>query len=61
MNLMYLDKLLAILLDKDRLITNPPIPTDTDYHVKRLAAKCFDDCYNEFWWVSPYVSKGLCP
>ena len=22
-------------------------------------AKAFDDCCNEFWWLNPYVAKGL--
>ena len=25
----------------------------------RRPQKQFDDCCNEFWWVSPYVAKGL--
>ncbi|NMA84895.1 MAG: aminoglycoside 6-adenylyltransferase [Epulopiscium sp.] len=54
------DKLLLILLDKDKRIQNLPIPTDIDYHIKKPSADFFDDCCNEFWWVSTYVSKGLC-
>lgn len=54
------DKLLAVLLDKDNRIGNYPIPTDKDYHVKILTMQEFDDCCNEFWWVSTYVVKGLC-
>ncbi|MGE7609808.1 aminoglycoside 6-adenylyltransferase [Peribacillus frigoritolerans] len=53
------DKLTKILLDKDNQL--PPIsePTDEDYWVKRPTAEFFDDCCNEFWWVSNYVAKGL--
>lgn len=54
------DKLLTVLLDKDGRIGDYPVPTDIDYHVKKPSAEFFDDCCNEFWMVSTYVSKGLC-
>lgn len=54
------DKLLAVLLDKDKRIKNYPTPTDMDYHVKKPTMQEYDDCCNEFWWVSTYVVKGLC-
>lgn len=53
------DKLLKILLDKDNRIKKPVVPTDEDYHVKKPSPEFFDDCCNEFWWVSTYVTKGL--
>lgn len=54
------DKLLTILLDKDNRIKDFPVPTDKDYHVKKPDMYEYDDCCNEFWWVSTYVVKGLC-
>lgn len=54
------DKLIKVLLDKDNLIKNYPIPTDIDYHIKKPNQTMFNDCFNEFWWVSTYVVKGLC-
>ncbi|MEG0176624.1 MAG: aminoglycoside 6-adenylyltransferase [Anaerorhabdus sp.] len=54
------DKLLTVLLDKDKKIKNYPAPTDKDYHVKKPTMQDYDDCCNEFWWVSTYVVKGLC-
>lgn len=54
------DKLLVVLLDKDKRIEKYPNPTDIEYHVKKPSAEFFDDCCNEFWWVSTYVVKGLC-
>jgi aminoglycoside 6-adenylyltransferase len=53
------DSLSIVLLDKDGLI--PPIPpsNEGDYLPKPPTAKAFDDCCNEFWWVSTYVAKGL--
>jgi len=48
-----------VLLDKDGRI--PPLPpaSDSDSIPKPPTAKAFADCCNEFWWVSPYVAKGL--
>lgn len=53
------DKLMIVLLDKDRIFPDVPPPTDEDYWVKRPSAAYFADCCNEFWWVSTYVAKGL--
>ena len=53
------DKLTVVLLDKDNCMPEVPAPTDEDYWVKQPSAKLFADCCNEFWWVSPYVVKGL--
>jgi aminoglycoside 6-adenylyltransferase len=48
-----------LLLDKDGIV--PPLPpcSDKDYLPKPPTARQFFDCTNEFWWVSPYVAKGL--
>ncbi len=54
-----LDKLVKVLLDKDGLIPTLPDPTDRNYWVKKPSQKSFEDCCNEFWWVSTYVAKGL--
>ena len=53
------DKLLKILLDKDNLVTNPPISTDEDYWINKPSEAFFNDCCNEFWFVSTYIAKGL--
>jgi len=53
------DSLSLLLLDKDGII-EPFAPADeNDYLPKPPTAKAFSDCCNEFWWVSPYVAKGL--
>ncbi len=31
----------------------------SDYLPQPPTSKAFDDCCNEFWWVCPYVAKGL--
>lgn len=53
------DSLTVVLLDKDRLIPELPPPSDRNYLPKPPTAKLFDDCCNEFWWLNPYVAKGL--
>jgi len=53
------DKLLKILMDKDGLFPALPPPSDEDYRVKRPSQQLFDDCCNEFWWITTYVAKGL--
>jgi aminoglycoside 6-adenylyltransferase len=53
------DSLSRVLLDKDGLV--PPLApaSEKDYLPRPPSAKAFADCCNEFWWVCPYVAKGL--
>ena len=53
------DSLTVVLLDKDGIIPELPPPDDRDYLPESPTARQFDDCCNEFWWVSPYAAKGL--
>ncbi len=53
------DSLTLTLLDKDGILPQFPPPDDSDYLPLPPTAKAFFDCTNEFWWVSPYVAKGL--
>lgn len=53
------DGLVEVLLDKYSLVKNDVIPSDRKYWIKKPTAREFDDCCNEFWWVSTYVVKGL--
>ncbi len=53
------DSLSAVLLDKDGRIPPLPPPSEKDYLPRPPTAKDFEDCCNEFWWVCPYVAKGL--
>lgn len=48
-----------LLLDKDGIVEPFPPASDRDYLPKPSTAKQFADCCNEFWWVSPYMAKGL--
>lgn len=50
---------LKILLDKDNLVENKVVSSNEMYRVKRPSKAEFDDCCNEFWWVSTYVVKGI--
>ena len=53
------DSQTILLLDKDGIV--PPLapPSDRDTLPIPPTAKAFADCCNEFWWVAPYVAKGL--
>jgi aminoglycoside 6-adenylyltransferase len=53
------DSLSILLLDKDGIVPPFPPPNDRGYLPKPPTAKQFADCTNEFWWVSPYMAKGL--
>jgi aminoglycoside 6-adenylyltransferase len=53
------DSLSVLLLDKDGILRPFDPPSEGDYLPRPPTAKAFADCCNEFWWVSPYVAKGL--
>jgi len=53
------DSMLRVLLDKDGRVPALPESSDKDYWIKRPTPGMFDDCCNEFWWLSTYVAKGL--
>jgi aminoglycoside 6-adenylyltransferase len=53
------DSLSVLLLDKDGALGTFPPASETDYLPRPPTEKTFLDCCNEFWWVSPYVAKGL--
>jgi len=53
------DSLSLLLLDKDGIIEPFAPASESDYLPQPPTAKAFSDCCNEFWWVCPYVAKGL--
>lgn len=53
------DSLTVILLDKDGAFAAQPPASERDYLPQPPTARQFADRCNEFWWVSPYVAKGL--
>lgn len=53
------DSLSVLLLDKDQILAPLNPPGESDYLPKPPTARAFSDCCNEFWWVCPYVAKGL--
>jgi len=53
------DSLSILLLDKDGIIPRFPPSNDSGYLPKPPTSKQYADCCNEFWWVCPYVAKGL--
>lgn len=52
------DSLSLVMLDKDET-AGRPVPSDETYRVKPPTAFDYAACWNEFWWVSLYVVKGL--
>lgn len=53
------DGLVEVLLDKDKRIGKEIVATDRQYWIQKPSARAFDDCCNEYWMVSTYVTKGL--
>jgi aminoglycoside 6-adenylyltransferase len=53
------DSLSVLLLDKDGIFGPLAPPDESGYLPTPPTAKHFADCCNEFWWVCPYVAKGL--
>jgi aminoglycoside 6-adenylyltransferase len=53
------DSLSVLLLDKDGIVPPFAPANESDYLPLPPSAKAFSDCCNEFWWVCPYVAKGL--
>jgi aminoglycoside 6-adenylyltransferase len=56
----WTDSLNKILLDKDTICLKINEPSDSDFHVKKPSYEFVDNCCNEFWHLSTYVTKGLC-
>jgi aminoglycoside 6-adenylyltransferase len=59
LNELVKDSLSLLLLDKDGIIEPFAPASESAYLPKPPTAKAFSDCCNEFWWVCPYVAKGL--
>jgi aminoglycoside 6-adenylyltransferase len=53
------DSLSLLLLDKDGILGLLAPASESDYLPQPPTAKVYSDCCNEFWWVCPYVAKGL--
>lgn len=53
------DSLSIPLLDKDGSLGRLPPPSLRDHLPRPPSLDQFSDCCNEFWWVCPYVAKGL--
>lgn len=47
------------LLDKDGILSLHYETAGKIYNIKPPTEKQFDDCCNEFWWLNPYIAKGL--
>lgn len=48
----------VVLLDKDNHLKQG-LHDGSMYYVKRPTQAEFNACCNEYWWINPYVAKGL--
>lgn len=53
------DKLIKVLLDKDNLLPKNNSVSEASYWISKPYQKLFDECINEYYWVSTYVMKGI--
>lgn len=53
------EALATVLVDKDQLLDAKVQAEPSHFHLKQPNVAEFDDCCNEFWWVTTYVAKGL--
>jgi aminoglycoside 6-adenylyltransferase len=53
------DSLSVALLDKDGILPRLAPANESSYLPQKPTEKSFQDCCNEFWWLGPYVAKGL--
>ena len=53
------DSLTVVLLDKDTMLPEIPTANDSDYLVQRPTQAIFDCRCIDFYWVAPYIAKGL--
>lgn len=59
LGIIHEDSLTVLLLDKDGIIEPLPAPSEKGYVPQPPTPKQFEDCCNEFWWVSIYAAKAL--
>ncbi|MBO3066061.1 aminoglycoside 6-adenylyltransferase [Staphylococcus shinii] len=53
------DDLIQVLLDKNNLLLDIDSSSDSSYWINKPYQKIFDECINEFYWISTYVMKGI--
>lgn len=55
------EPMVKILEDSNHLLEDKVMPIQPEtYQMSQASTATFQDCCNEFWWVSTYVVKGLC-
>ena len=53
------DSLTKVLLDKDRRMGELPPPSDRSYVTEKPGKREVEEAFNEIWWCSTNVAKGL--
>lgn len=54
------DPFIKVLWDPKEVMPQFPAPSDAKFWLQKPTQGVFEDCCNEFWWVTTYVVKGLC-
>ncbi|KRL53879.1 aminoglycoside 6-adenylyltransferase [Furfurilactobacillus rossiae] len=49
----------TVIFDKDHPVQAQPETSDWDFHIAQPTEEDYQNCVNEFFWVSLYVMKGL--
>ncbi|HCM90210.1 MULTISPECIES: aminoglycoside 6-adenylyltransferase [Vagococcus] len=52
------DSLTLIIEDKDNLIKNLPVPTESDYYLTKPSQLQVENSITEFWWMVPNILKA---
>lgn len=53
------DSLIKVLLDKDDLFKDVPLPNDSIYLITKPTQEEFGKVLNECWWIQTYIAKGI--
>lgn len=53
------DDLIQVLLDKENLLPKNKRISESRHWISKPYQKLFDECINEFYWISTYVMKGI--
>lgn len=53
------DSLVKVLLDKENLLPKNKRISESRHWINKPYQKLFDECINEFYWISIYVMKGI--
>ncbi|GEK32621.1 aminoglycoside 6-adenylyltransferase [Kurthia sibirica] len=50
---------IQIIHDVHQLVLDAPTPTEESFYIQQPSEQQFTACVNEFFWLAPYVLKGI--